>query len=110
MQNRFKLTALKSRVGTLNAQRVQTLTTDAQRVRGSTWMATRDRILRRDQGLCQCERCQAPGVFPLIAHEIDHRVPLWEPGGTNDDSNLQSLNRDCHKRKSAEEAKRRAGK
>jgi 5-methylcytosine-specific restriction protein A len=106
----FKLKALAPRVGTLNTQRVQRLTTDTQRITGSTWQKTRDRILRRDKGLCQCPKCQAPGAIPLIAHEVDHRIPLWEPGGTNDDSNLWSLNRDCHKKKTADEAKRRAGK
>lgn len=108
----FKLKALPlaPRVGRLNAQRVPTLTTQTQRITGGSWQKTRDRILRRDKGLCQCAECQAPGVVPRLANIVDHRTPLWEGGG-NDDDNLQAMAAvPCHEKKSAEEAKRRAGR
>jgi 5-methylcytosine-specific restriction protein A len=106
----FKLKTLAPRVGRLSVQRVQPLATDNQRVRGSTWQKTRDRILRRDMGLCQCPDCQAPGATPRLATVVDHRTPLWEGGG-NDDDNLQAMAAvPCHEKKSAEEAKRRAGR
>ncbi len=35
-------------------------------------------------------------------------MPVWA-GGSEDDSNLQSINRECHNLKTAREAKRRAG-
>jgi len=45
-------------------------------------------------------------------NEIDHRIPL-EQGGTNDDSNLETLcggPDGCHDLKTRQEAKDRAGK
>lgn len=74
------------------------------RTRGSVWMQTRARILERDGGLCQCDRCLGRG---LPADQVDHRVPLWE-GGADDDGNLQAIHSDCHKRKTKDEAARRA--
>jgi 5-methylcytosine-specific restriction protein A len=68
-------------------------------------MATRNRIMRRDAGLCRCAECKEAGLVKL-AHEVDHITPLWD-GGVDADSNLQAINRDCHKRKTAEEARRR---
>jgi 5-methylcytosine-specific restriction protein A len=68
-------------------------------------MKLRARILIRDGGMCQCDQCHGSG---LTATEVDHRIPLWE-GGTDDDSNLQAINTDCHKRKTADEARRRGG-
>lgn len=76
------------------------------RTRGSVWMATRARILARDGELCQCESCQASGS-PLVADDVDHRVPLWE-GGADEDHNLQALSSACHKIKTAAEAARRS--
>lgn len=76
------------------------------RTRGSTWMATRKRILARDNGLCQCDKCQSSGE-PLKASEVDHKIPLVN-GGADEDFNLQALNTKCHKEKSAKEAESRA--
>lgn len=73
------------------------------RIRGSAWMAIRARILQRDSGLCQI--CKAAGRLTM-ATEVDHRVPL-EDGGSNDDSNLDSVCQPCHAIKTAEEASRR---
>ena len=71
------------------------------------WDTIRRRILARDHSLCQCDACKAAGRH-LIATEVDHRVPTWEGGG-DEDGNLQAINAECHKGKTAEEAKRRRG-
>ena len=68
-------------------------------------MRTIARIMRRDNGLCRCAECTALGRI-LVAHEVDHVVPLHE-GGADADTNLAAINVDCHKRKSAAEAARR---
>jgi 5-methylcytosine-specific restriction protein A len=102
-----KLNSLKPRIGTLNTQRTRTLTTETQRITGSRLQAIRDRILRRDNGLCQCDDCKA-APSPRVADIVDHRIPLWE-GGPDTDENRQAMAADpCHKKKSADEAKRRA--
>jgi 5-methylcytosine-specific restriction protein A len=75
------------------------------RLRGRPWERKRQQILTRDAGMCQCDECKQLGRV-LPATEVDHRIPLWE-GGTDDDENLQAINEDCHKRKTASEAGRR---
>ena len=104
----MKLTTLKPRVGTLNTQRAPTLTTEVQRITGSRLQTIRDRILRRANGLCECEICRAPGAVPQIATQIDHIQPLWE-GGQEVDSNRQALSAEHHLAKSKAETKRRYG-
>lgn len=105
----MKLQRLPSRLTTINTNRVPVLDTKAgatKRIAGSSWMATRRRILLRDGYTCQC--C---GIV-RSDHEIDHVVPL-EQGGSNNDDNLQALcggPDGCHARKSAGEAKARAGR
>lgn len=69
---------------------------------GAAWEQTRKRILSRDCGLCQCDDCKAL-TRVRVATEVDHRVPKAQ-GGTDDDGNLQAINRDCHKLKTAREA------
>jgi hypothetical protein len=64
-------------------------------------MKIRERILARDGGLCRCEECVASGQ-PKQAGEVDHITPLHK-GGSNDDSNLRSLNFECHERKTLQE-------
>ena len=66
------------------------------RIRGRAWMAKRAEIMARDG-----YTCQGCGIITRNL-EVDHRIPLHQ-GGTNDDDNLQSLCKDCHKTKSAEE-------
>lgn len=69
---------------------------------GSAWDRLRLQILMRDNHLCQCEECRAMGrVRP--ATEVDHIVNKAQ-GGTDDPSNLQAINTECHKAKSAREA------
>jgi 5-methylcytosine-specific restriction enzyme A len=67
---------------------------------GYRWQKLRERILRRDDYLCQ----------PCLAHsrvtpatEVDHITPKAE-GGTDDPGNLQAICRECHAEKTAREA------
>lgn len=94
-----RLTTIKPRVASVQ-QRVAPATISATvRTRGSRWMTTRERILSRDCGLCvECRK--AGHVTP--ATEVDHILRL-ERGGTDADSNLQSLCHDCHAAKTAAE-------
>lgn len=94
---------LKPRVAMLRTGSAKPLVTE--RTRGGKWMRTIARIMRRDNGLCRCAECAASGRV-LVAHEVDHIVPLHE-GGADADANLAAINADCHKRKSAVEAARR---
>lgn len=68
---------------------------------GAEWERTRKRILERDNYLCQCRHCKAEGRTTL-ATEVDHVKPRAQ-GGSDDDSNLQAINGDCHKRKNVED-------
>lgn len=96
---------LGSRLQTVSASRVKSLTVSAtQRTRGGKWMRIRERILKRDQGLCQ--ECKRHGRLAL-ACIVDHITPLWA-GGTDDDANLQSLCQTCSDEKTAQEATDRA--
>lgn len=68
------------------------------------WRAKRERILIRDAFVCRsCHRV-------VSGHEanVDHIVPL-EDGGTDDDTNLQTLCRSCHGRKTRREQQRGGG-
>jgi 5-methylcytosine-specific restriction protein A len=110
-----RLTAIKPRVQPLRAQRAPApLTTKTVRITGWRLTQIRERILRRDRGLCQCDECKAPGAIPQAAEVVDHIVPIWE-GGLEEDSPLGDLNRQSlsiehHALKSAQEAKRRGGR
>ena len=75
---------------------------------GSAWDKIRERILRRDGGICQ--PCLADGIVHYATH-VDHKVNKaeWKRlhgtlAGVDDDSNLQAINGDCHRRKTAGEA------
>lgn len=103
-----KLQMLKPRVATLRMVRAAPLTTATVRITGSRLQARRQRIMTRANGLCECDECKAAPV-PRLGSEVDHRIPLWE-GGPDTDENCQLLAPECHARKSAEEAKRRAGR
>lgn len=61
-------------------------------------------MLKRDGYLCQCEECQDGKRLPRVADEVDHIVPLSQ-GGTDDPGNLRAINHDCHKPKTAREAR-----
>lgn len=53
------------------------------RIRGHALQRIRDRILSRDCGVCQCDRCKASGEI-RTATIVDHIVPLWAGGGEHD--------------------------
>ena len=74
-----------------------------KRVRGSAWMATRDRWFK-DHPLCV--ECLRNGIAKP-ANRLDHIQPLID-GGLDDESNYQSLCALCHDVKTAEEARCRA--
>jgi 5-methylcytosine-specific restriction protein A len=103
------LNMLKPRLKVIPATtRVKLLETKAgttERIRGRTWMTTRRAVLMRDN-----YRCAGCGIV-RADNECDHTVPL-EQGGSNDMCNLQTLcggPDGCHTRKTAAEAKARAG-
>lgn len=66
---------------------------------GNAWQKLRERILRRDHGLCQA--CRRAGRFTL-AREVDHIRPKAE-GGTDDEVNLEAICVPCHRTKTAAE-------
>jgi 5-methylcytosine-specific restriction protein A len=66
-----------------------------QRGYGYLWYRIRDRILKRDNYLCQpCENNHRI----TTASEVDHILPKAK-GGTDDDDNLQSICKKCHAEK-----------
>jgi hypothetical protein len=99
-----KLTTLKPRLSPIGTSRVPTLQHVrpgiVERKRGSAGVKDRDAIKQRD-----CHMCQSCGRLGRV---VDHIVPLWACG-SDDESNKQLLCDDCHKEKSALEAKQRAG-
>nr|WP_300312778.1 HNH endonuclease [Halomonas sp.] len=69
---------------------------------GRPWRRQRERILKRDKGLCQpCWR--AGRVTP--ATEVDHIVNLAS-GGDGSDANLEAICEPCHQVKTLSEARR----
>lgn len=68
---------------------------------GWAWQQLRLRILERDNYLCQA--CKKEGRL-IPAKDVDH-IQRKEDGGTDDETNLQSLCRPCHKAKTQEEKK-----
>ena len=68
------------------------------RLGGWEWELKRRGQLRREPS---CRRCLSVGVM-RAAREVDHVVALHR-GGTNGDDNLQSLCRECHRDKTAED-------
>ncbi len=82
---------------------------------GAAWEKTRRRILQRDNGVCQCDECKQLGRLRM-ANEVDHRInkATWKRlhgslEGCDDDSNLQSINAQCHRAKTAREAQHGRG-
>jgi len=72
---------------------------------GRAWDKMRVRVLRRDCYVCQCSRCKADGVV-RPASEVDHVVPRAKGGG-DELANLQAINAECHRIKTALDAGRR---
>lgn len=69
---------------------------------GTAWNKLRLMVLRRDNGICQCVDCQGGKLRLTAATEVDHIKPKAD-GGTDDLSNLQAINKECHKKKTARE-------
>ena len=67
---------------------------------GTAWQKIRVFVLKRDSGLCQ--PCLKIGRVTQ-AKQVDHIIQKYD-GGTDDESNLQSICVDCHKIKTAREA------
>ena len=74
---------------------------------GAEWRRLRAAVLARDNHLCQCSDCRERGRI-RVAHHVDHIIPKAH-GGTDDPANLQAINRDCHRRKTARERLRGGG-
>lgn len=66
---------------------------------GSQWDIKRARILKRDNHLCQ--NCMRNGRA-VAAKTVDH-IKAKAHGGTDDDSNLESLCWPCHRTKTGRE-------
>lgn len=103
-----KLTMLKPRLQELEPRIKSAKANVLRHTSRGAWDALRARILRRDNGLCRCAECRRTGAIKL-AHQVDHIIPVIEGGGDNEE-NLQAINRDCHKAKSAAELARRPGR
>ena len=100
-----RLTTLKSRLQTSTA-RLPTLTERpnvVERKRGYAGVLDRRRIRARDGDLCQ--ECKRQGRT-ITGYPVDHIIPLAD-GGTDDDSNKETLCVPCHDAKSAREARAR---
>lgn len=52
--------------------------------------------------LCECEQCKLR-IVPLPAEHVDHIKPIRLGGDPFSWDNLQSLNKKCHNKKSANE-------
>lgn len=75
----------------------------AKRGYGRTWRKLRLLQLNREP---LCELCRAEGRS-VPGHDVDHIVPLND-GGEHELSNLQTLCKSCHSRKTAKDVRRRA--
>lgn len=99
----MKLTMLKPRLGAIDSSRIKEqpprVAGAIDRMRGSSWMALRAKVLKRDAGLCQqCMR----GEKVTPASQVDHIKPL-HLGGLNGMDNLEALCKTCHDAKTARE-------
>ncbi len=103
----MKLTTLKPRLQTAGGRLavLQPIRPNTvQRKRGWAGVQDRERIRKRDCGLCQ--ECLRQGLTS-VGSDVDHKIPLWK-GGSDDDDNKELLCITHHKEKSAREAKDRA--
>lgn len=74
---------------------------------GNAWDKLRKDILKRDNGMCQCEQCRG---LKLKGNEVHHIVSKdraktlgWTAQETDNPLNLQCVNTECHKRITAAE-------
>lgn len=97
----MKLQTLKPALSSLKTQRFAVLEAKAgttERIRGRTWMTTRQRIALAHN--YTCAHCGL--LWRSHIDQIDHITPL-EQAGNNDDSNLQPLCVSCHEIKTSGE-------
>ena len=94
---------LKPRLQTLSTSTARSQT-QTVRIRGNSLYA-----IKREHFAANplCVACASVGSTSL-AVDLDHIIPLWE-GGHEAKANRQGLCTECHKTKTADEAKRRAG-
>lgn len=90
---------MQPRIQLAQSSRLKQNTTATIRTRGSAWMKIRERIMNRDEGICQTCRREAR---LSIASQVDHIIPLNQ-GGKDVDNNLEAICDECHKRKTLEE-------
>lgn len=69
---------------------------------GRPWRRKRDAVMKRDA--YQCQECKRLGLVTL-GTQVDHVIPQAE-GGTDLESNLQTLCGACHEAKSRVDAAR----
>jgi 5-methylcytosine-specific restriction protein A len=103
--SKVRIKMLQPSIAVLKTSTAKALTTRTVRIAGKGRQLINARIMRRANGLCECDDCKLLAA-PRVAHQVDHIVPLWE-GGAESDANRQALNMDCHAKKTASEAKRR---
>lgn len=62
------------------------------------WQDIREYILKRDKYLCQCSECKGQSKHAEEVHHIIWLTPanMNNPMITMHESNLMSVNRDCH--------------
>lgn len=98
----MSLTTLKPRVTSKTTPRIKVLDRRAgstERTQGRAWMAIRNKWIAEHPACVSCGRVS-------LSNQVDHIVPLFE-GGADDESNYQTLCVECHKAKTAGEAKER---
>lgn len=98
----MKLQMLKPRLEVSKEGRVPQTPTWGRGRGGRPWRRKRDAVLLRDAYTCQ--HCGYIGTDV----EVDHIVNVAS-GGSDDESNLQTLCVPCHKVKTAQESAGRAG-
>ena len=77
-------------------------TSPASRGYGAAWVKIRAQVMRRDMGLCQCDKCQGGKARVMVATDCDHIISKAN-GGSDDMSNLRALSRECHQRVTLEQ-------
>lgn len=79
----------------------KTFSEDTSFYHSQAWRKTRCAYINENP-LCQCKQC-SNRIVPLPGEHVDHIIPIKNGGDPLDWNNLQTLNRLCHNRKSANE-------
>lgn len=99
----MKLNTIKPAVRMATISKVGSLTVVDDRMRGRAGLARRDRVLKR-YPICAIHEANSQVEISTIA---DHRHAIAD-GGEDTEEQMWGLCTECHDRKSAEEASRRA--